>query len=74
MLDGCDELYVIRSNSHQPSSILVSTGTRLLAHVTAMGRVLLVSLALELPPTIVFVVHNVIPPNYSAVCFRSLAT
>ena len=40
-------LYVIRSNSHQPSSILVSTGTRLRAHVTAMGQVLLASLALE---------------------------
>jgi IclR family pca regulon transcriptional regulator len=47
VLDGCDALYVIRSNSHQPSSILVSTGTRLPAHVTAMGRVLLANLAAE---------------------------
>jgi IclR family pca regulon transcriptional regulator len=47
VLDGCDALYVIRSNSHQPISILVSTGTRLPAHVTAMGRVLLASLVLK---------------------------
>jgi DNA-binding IclR family transcriptional regulator len=45
VFDGCDALHVILSNSHQPSSILVSTGTRLPAHVTAMGRVLLASLA-----------------------------
>src|SRR5260370_11981220 len=37
VLDGCDALYVIRSNSHQPSSILVSAGTRLRAHVTGNG-------------------------------------
>ena len=44
VLDGCDALYTIRANSHQPSTILVSTGTRLPAHVTAMGRVLLAHL------------------------------
>src|SRR5260370_31502221 len=36
VLHGCHALYVIRSNSHQPSSILVSTGTRLPVQVTAM--------------------------------------
>lgn len=41
VLDGTDALYAIRANSHHPSSILVSTGTRLPAHVTAIGRVLM---------------------------------
>jgi IclR family transcriptional regulator, pca regulon regulatory protein len=41
VLDGCDALYTIRANARQTSTILVSTGTRLPAHLTAMGRVLL---------------------------------
>ncbi|MET4579625.1 IclR family transcriptional regulator domain-containing protein [Ottowia thiooxydans] len=44
VLDGCDALYTIRANSHQPIQVMVSTGTRLPAHITAMGRVLLAAL------------------------------
>lgn len=47
VLDGADALYALRTNSHQPSSILISAGTRLPAHITAMGRVLLASLTPE---------------------------
>ncbi|WP_374370472.1 IclR family transcriptional regulator C-terminal domain-containing protein [Dongia sp.] len=41
VLDGTDIVLVVRANNRQPSSVLVSTGTRQPAHVTAMGRVLL---------------------------------
>jgi len=44
VLDGVDALYTLRANAHQVSQALVITGTRLPAHVTAMGRVLLAAL------------------------------
>ncbi|MGF7162569.1 IclR family pca regulon transcriptional regulator [Rhodoligotrophos appendicifer] len=44
VLDGCDILYAFRATHNERSSVLVSTGTRQPAHVTAMGRVLLASL------------------------------
>lgn len=53
VLDGTDALYALRTNSHQPSSILISAGTRLPAHVTAMGRVLLANLATDRLETVV---------------------
>jgi IclR family transcriptional regulator, pca regulon regulatory protein len=56
VLDGCDALYAIRTNSHQPSSVLISTGTRLPAHVTAMGRILLANLE---PPRLEAVLQQI---------------
>lgn len=44
VLDGRDILYAFRATHGDVSSVLVSTGTRQPAHVTAMGRVLLASL------------------------------
>jgi IclR family pca regulon transcriptional regulator len=44
VLDGCDILYAFRATHGDFSSVLVSTGTRQPAHVTAMGRVMLASL------------------------------
>ncbi len=44
VLDGADIVFAVRANTHQFSSVLVSTGTRQPAHVTAIGRVLLASL------------------------------
>jgi len=44
VLDGTEIVHVVRANNRQPSSVLVSTGTRQPAHVTAMGRVLLAHL------------------------------
>lgn len=44
VLDGCDILYAFRATHGDVSSVLVSTGTRQPAQVTAMGRVLLASL------------------------------
>lgn len=41
VLDGRDIVFAVRANNRQASSVLVSTGTRQPAHVTAMGRVLL---------------------------------
>lgn len=41
VLDGTDIVHVVRANNLQPSSVLVSTGTRQPAQVTAMGRILL---------------------------------
>lgn len=45
VLDGTDIVHAVRANNRQPSSVLISTGTRQPAHVTAMGRVLLAHLA-----------------------------
>jgi IclR family pca regulon transcriptional regulator len=47
VLDGTDIVHAVRANNRQPSSILVSTGTRQPAHVTAIGRVLLAHLSPE---------------------------
>ncbi len=44
VLDGAEIVFAVRANTHQFSSVLVSTGTRQPAHVTAIGRVLLANL------------------------------
>jgi IclR family pca regulon transcriptional regulator len=44
VLDGCDILYAFRATHGDVSTVLVSTGTRQPAHVTAMGRVMMASL------------------------------
>lgn len=44
VLDGCDILYAFRASHGDVSQVLVSTGTRQPAHVTAMGRMMLASL------------------------------
>lgn len=47
VLDGCDILYAFRATHGDVSTVLVSTGTRQPAHVTAMGRVMLANLPAE---------------------------
>jgi IclR family pca regulon transcriptional regulator len=44
VLDGCEIVFAVRANIRHQSAVLVSTGTRQPAHVTAIGRVLLAHL------------------------------
>jgi hypothetical protein len=72
MLDGCDALFVIRSMRTSQAATWSARGRHY--RPREGNGVLLASLALEMPLKIGFVVHNVVPPDYSAVCFRNSAT